>query len=93
MVDALTAAGFHRAADPGRWISHDGVYLDLLVPASLAGPGRLGADLGDHGRFAARRAHGLEAALVNRETMTIAALDSGDRRAFEMGLRGRPRYR
>lgn len=38
LADALTGAGFQRATDPGRWISPDGVYLDLLVPESLAGP-------------------------------------------------------
>ena len=88
LVDALTAAGFHQALDPGRWMSPDGVYLDLLVPDSLAGPGRRGADLGVHGRLAARRAHGLEAALVDRESTSIAALDPGDPRAFEVWVAG-----
>lgn len=88
LADALTGAGFQRAADPGRWISPDGVFLDLLVPESLAGPGRRGADLGDHGRLAARRAHGLEAALVDREPRTIAALDPGDPRAIEIWVAG-----
>ena len=69
-------------------MSPDGVYLDLLVPESLAGTGRRRADLGSHGRTAARRAHGLEAALVDRGSMTIAALDPGDPRSVEVGVAG-----
>lgn len=88
LVDALTAAGFRQARDPGQWMSPDGVYLDLLVPESLAGRGRRGADLGVHGRLAARRAHGLEAALVDRESMSIAALDPGDPRAVRIWVAG-----
>ena len=56
MGDALNEAGFRPGSDPGRWISPEGVYLDLLVPESLAGPGRRGADLGVHGRRTARLA-------------------------------------
>ena len=88
MVDALTTAGFQQASDPGRWISPDGIYLDLLVPESLAGPGRRGANLGVHGRQAARRAHGLEAALIDRKSTTITALDPGDPRSFEVWVAG-----
>lgn len=88
MVDALTTAGFQQTPDPGRWMSRDGIYLDLLVPESLAGPGRRGADLGVHGRLAARRAHGLEAALVDREITTVAALDDRDTRALDVWVAG-----
>ena len=88
LVDALSEAGFQQASDIGRWMSPDGIYLDLLVSESLAGPGRRGADLGPHGRRAARRAHGLEAALVDREIMTIAALDPEDRRSINVVVAG-----
>ncbi len=59
--------GFTLCEPPGRWVSPDGVYVDLMVPDALAGPGSRGARLGPHGRRVARRAKGLEAALVDRE--------------------------
>ena len=89
LVEALlTGAGFFRDVDPGRWISPGGVYVDLLVPESLAGPGRRGADLGPHGRHAARRARGLEAALVENAPMTITALDPADVRSTIIRVAG-----
>ena len=88
MGDALNEAGFRPGSDPGRWISPEGVYLDLLVPESLAGPGRRGADLGVHGRRTARRAHGLEAALVDRHKVTISALDPDDPRTSGLSVAG-----
>lgn len=86
--EALMSAGFSRSLDPGRWVSLDGIYLDLLMPESLAGPGRRGASLGVHGRKAARRAHGLEAALIDRTTTAIAALEPTDPRVFEIWVAG-----
>lgn len=85
---ALEMAGFRLESDPGRWTSPDGVYFDLLVPESLAGPGRRGADLGQHGRRAARRARGLEAALVDHESISIGALDPEDPRSFDISVAG-----
>lgn len=59
------------------------VPVDLIVPEGAAtGGGRRGARLGAHGRRAARRALGLEAALADRSPMEIAALESGDRRVL-----------
>jgi hypothetical protein len=86
--DALTDAGFHRGSNPGRWISPDGVYLDLMVPEALAGPGSRGANLGAHGRMAARRARGLEAALIDRQEITLTALESQDDRSYEVWVAG-----
>ena len=86
--DALTDAGFHRGSNPGRWISPDGVHLDLMVPEALAGPGRRGADLGAHGRKAARRARGLEAALIERQEMTLTSLDPDDDRSYVVWVAG-----
>lgn len=88
LEDALNEAGFSRTSSPGRWISPGGIPLDLMVPEALAGPGRRGADLGVHGRRAARRARGLEAALVDREKMTLTSLDPTDHRRCEIWVAG-----
>lgn len=37
--DALTASGFTPRVHPGGWLSPDGIYLDVMVPDALAGPG------------------------------------------------------
>ena len=73
---------------PGRWTSLEEVYVDLLVPEALAGPGRRGADLGVHGRTVARRAKGLEGALVDRSRHTIGALGVVDSRSYEIWIAG-----
>ena len=53
---ALSAAGFQRKEQPGLWFTPDDVEVDLLVPASIAGSGRRGADLGPyHERTAVMR--------------------------------------
>lgn len=81
LADLLTARGFTPREDPGGWLSSDGVYIDIMVAEALAGPGRRGARLGPHGSRSARRAKGLEAALVDRDRHTIHALDPSDVRA------------
>ncbi len=86
--DALTASGFTPRSHPGGWLSPDGIYLDVMVPDALAGPGTRGARLGAHGKRAARRAKGLEATLVDRERRTIVALDSNDSRSREIWIAG-----
>jgi hypothetical protein len=59
-----------------------------MVPEQLAGPGTRGARLGPHGKRAARRAKGLEGALIDRELLTIATLDPGDERTVELWVAG-----
>ena len=49
-----------------------------MVAEALAGPGTRGARLGAHGKRAARRAKGLEGALVDRERSVVTALDRSD---------------
>ncbi len=86
---ALSKAGFHRKGQPGLWFTPDGIEVDLLVPASLAGSGRRGVDLGPHHeRTAAMRAVGLEAALEDNAPWPIIALDAGDRRSFVIAVAG-----
>jgi hypothetical protein len=89
LEDAMRAVGFERSADLiGTWISPDGVPIDLLVPDAVAGPGRRGARLGTHGDRAARKGRGLEAVLVDNQTMTIGALDEADPRRIQLLVAG-----
>jgi len=70
LVDAMTSAGFKPHNDQiGRWVTTKPgkdkdieVITDLLVPEALGGGGRRGARLGVHGKTAARKVKGLEAA-------------------------------
>lgn len=88
ITDLLEAAGFSKDHQPGQWLSRDGSRVDLMVPERLAGPGTRGADLGSHGRHVARRAVGLEAALIDQERQTITALDPADGRSAAMNVAG-----
>jgi len=86
--DLLRVASFTARDDPGAWRSPEGIYVDLMVPEALAGPGSRGARLGPHGNRAARRAKGLEGALVDRDRRTIGALDPEDRREVDIWVAG-----
>ncbi len=86
--DLLEDAGFTAREHPGGWRSPEGTYVDLMVPEALAGPGSRGARLGPHGKRAARRAKGLEGALVDRDRHTIGALDPGDPREVSIWVAG-----
>ncbi len=97
LAEAMTAGGFERTQPdrPGIWgkaIIVDGcdeiVPVDLIVPESLAGAGRRGARLTGHGKQAAGRADGLEAAIVDRPPMTITSLDPTDTRAITVDVAG-----
>lgn len=99
---AMRDAGFQllepqpNRPEPGVWVATATVEgeeliipVDLIVPEGVAtGGGRRGARLGRHGNRAARRAVGLEAALVDHSTMTVAALDLADTRSFEVEVAG-----
>ena len=84
----MSAAGFIHRGQPGQWLSPGGVEVDLMVPELLAGTGSRSADLGTHGKHVARRAKGLEAAIIDRERMLIHALEPTDRRIVEMNVAG-----
>jgi len=86
--DLLVAAGFTRTDQPGSWRSHDLVVVDLMVPAALAGTGSRGARLGPHGKYAARKAKGLEAALIERAKLDVGALDPADQRRLTVWVAG-----
>ena len=99
--ELMEAAGFRLATfqgseEPGIWQAPaevDGrqmmVPVDLIVPAGVAPPGgKRGARLGTHGKRAARKTVGLEAALVDNDVMPIEALDPADRRTARVRVAG-----
>ena len=92
---ALTSAGFVRGPRVGAWaITKDlgsrrvDVELDLMVPEAVGGPGRRAARLVGHKDQVARKARGLEAALVDKQIVAITAMDHADRRAFSIAVAG-----
>ena len=95
--DVMGTAGFERILPdrPGIWgkaVVVDGrdeiIPVDLIVPEALAGAGRRGARLAGHGKQAAGRAVGLEAAIVDRAPMTITAMDPTDKRTITVDVAG-----
>jgi nucleotidyltransferase-like protein len=92
LENAMAAAGFTpdpAAGQPGSWLSPDGVPVDLMVPETLSGTsGRRGARIPPHSKHAARRAAGLEAAVVDRSPMLVTALDPADPRSLTAEVAG-----
>lgn len=99
--ELMKAGGFALAAlqgaeEPGIWQAPAEVNgrevmipVDLIVPAGVAPPGGTrGARLGGHGKRAARKTVGLEAALVDNDLMQIKALDPADRRSSGLRVAG-----
>lgn len=101
----MTAADFELMpqdtghVEPGIWIKQarvgDVTYdvpVDLVVPEGVAAAGgRRGARLGVHGKRAARRAVGLEAALIDHLPMAITVLEAGDDRTVTAAVAASPR--
>lgn len=92
---ALGGAEFRPSVAVGHWersVEVEGVprtvAVDLLVPESLGGAGRRGARIPPHGKTAARKAGGLEAALVDRDVTSVAALEPSDTRRFNLAVAG-----
>ena len=92
---ALRAARFERGSRVGAWIlSRDvsgvlmNVEVDLMVPAAVGGGGRRGARLPGHAKEVARKARGLEAALVDKAMTTIGALEAADSRVLDVAVAG-----
>lgn len=90
LAEAMHAAGFVEKADlVGTWTSsREGIDVDLLVPEAVGGAGRRGARLGAHGNHAARKARGLEAALIDKQMRAIGALEDDDTRRFMVAVAG-----
>lgn len=87
LKSTLEAAGFELTVRPGTWSMNE-VQIDFMVPASLGGPGRRGARLGVHGTELARKATGLEAAVVDHALVRVGALDATDTRGFDVRVAG-----
>jgi hypothetical protein len=80
-----------ESGQPGAWVNAEGIPVDLMVPAQLAGAGHehaRGARIPPHDRRAMRRARGLEAAVVDNEVMEIRALDANDTRRLNARVAG-----
>jgi hypothetical protein len=92
LEQAMGEAGFRldaNAPQPGSWLNREDIPVDLLVPEALAGAaGRRGARIPPHSKHAARRARGLEAAVVEHTPMRIAALAVHDPRTFTVNVAG-----
>jgi hypothetical protein len=92
LEEAMRAAGFHldlESHQPGAWLSAEGIPVDLMVPEALAGgSGRRGARIPPHAKDAARRAVGLEAAVVDYAPTEIRALATDDRRIYTANVAG-----
>ncbi len=89
LAEVLGAAGFRPGKNPGTWLGASDVEVDLLVPDSLGGGGRRGARLPPHGNQVARKARGLEAALVDHAPHEIASLEPDvDQRAHTVEVAG-----
>jgi hypothetical protein len=99
--ELMRAAGFELAElqgarEPGIWqkvVELKGneivVPIDLIVPSDAAPPeGSRGARLQGHGKRAARKISGLEAALIDNEVMSIEALEPDDRRSARLRVAG-----
>jgi hypothetical protein len=99
--ELMQAAGFELtrlqgAAEPGIWqkeVEVDGrkitVPVDLIVPSEVAPPGGTrSARLPGHGKRAARKTVGLEAALVDNGLIAIEALELEDRRSASLRVAG-----
>lgn len=90
------ALGPTGAEHPGVWtrtVEVDGelidIPVDLIVPEGIAPPGgSRGARLGLHGKRAARKAAGLEAAILDNDVLTIKALEPVDARAIDSRVAG-----
>ncbi|MGH9093314.1 MAG: hypothetical protein ACRDZR_18330 [Acidimicrobiales bacterium] len=99
---AMVAANFTHLlrpgghVEPGTWVSPatiagkaELIPVDLIVPEGMApSGGRRSVQLGGHGNRAARRALGLEAALVDHVPVRIAALDPTDDRFITAEVAG-----
>lgn len=90
LQDAMTSAGFTHDLEghQGVWLSPDGFPVELLVPAGLQPGSSRGARIPPHGKRAARRVPGLEAATVDHRLMTVTALDPIDDRCEQIKVAG-----
>jgi hypothetical protein len=92
---ALTSIGFVRGPRVGAWAitkqlngQSVNIELDLMVPEAVGGTGRRAARLIGHQEQVARKARGLEAALIDNGLAEITAFDPADTRSFSTAVAG-----
>lgn len=87
---AMLTAGFVHplGRNPGVWESPEGIQVDLMVPAQIAGGGRRSVSAPPHNSHAMRKSEGLEAALIDNVVEEITALESSDERRFKIRVAG-----
>jgi len=86
---AMASAGFSGGGQPGTWLGRDGVQIDLMVSEiQSGGSARRTARIPPHAPHVARRTHGLEGALVDRDRREITALHGADSRRCEIWVAG-----
>lgn len=100
LIEVMGGAGFRLEPEgrpePGIWVTTRVVAgkdvdlpVDLIVPNDLASKGgRRGARLGAHGKFAARKIPGLEAAILDNDVLDIEGLAHGDGRVLSAKVAG-----
>jgi hypothetical protein len=92
LEEAMRAAGFYldpEARQPGSWLNAADIPVDLMVPEALAGgSGRRGARIPPHAKDAARRAVGLEAAIIDHAPIQVRALAPDDPRIYTANVAG-----
>ena len=101
--EVMTKGGFTlrarggRGVDPGTWEKFTSVTgtplmvpVDLIVPRGfLPGAGNTrGARLGQHGKTTAMLTRGLEAALVDHQSIPVGGLAAGDDRVVDVHVAG-----
>jgi hypothetical protein len=94
--ELMRAARFSQEGQPGSWIRSVtvggrsvNISVDLMVPEGLAPPGGTrGARIEPHDKMAARKALGLEGAVIDNDPMDISALDNQDSRRFMVLVAG-----
>lgn len=86
----LSEAGFVQGVtrQPGCWYGRDGVEVDLMVPQQLAGEGRRSAEIPPHDKFAARRAAGIEAVVLDNDWHELASLAAESSRKHRVRVAG-----
>ena len=90
---SMKEAGFQPnllTGQPGAWVNSDGIPVDLMVAEALAGgkPTSRGARIPPHDSRVARKAAGLEAAMVDNSLMQVGALDETDDRVYTVKVAG-----
>lgn len=88
IAELLGRGSFTSGANPGTWVSHDGVGIDLMVPASIEASRSRHAKLTGHSPKSARRTAGIEVCLVDHSPVTLKALDSSDSRTATVNVAG-----